>query len=72
MPKEKVNCLTNNCSKCNLKVMSGLHIVPFEDGTAETKKLFSYFLYNAPNIESAHIELYISLPVWGGFFFDQF
>lgn len=54
MPKEKSNCLIKNCSKCNLKIISELHIVPFEGGTVETRKLFSYFLHNAPNIESAH------------------
>lgn len=50
----KEKCLTSDCSKCNKKELHKQIIVPFEDGTKDTQKLFSYFLHNAPNIESVH------------------
>ena len=34
--------------------LNDLLITPFEGGTADTQKLFSFFLYRAPGIESAH------------------
>ena len=34
--------------------MNDLLVVPFKTPTLEVKKLFSYFLHIAPNIESAH------------------
>lgn len=50
----KEKCITSGCNKCNKQFLQSLNISPFEDGTAETKKLFSYFLHTAPNIESIH------------------
>lgn len=48
------NCIASNCNKSNTQSLQSLMISPFEDGTVETRKLFSYFLHNAPNIESVH------------------
>ncbi len=50
----KDNCIVSDCNRSNIQSLESILISPFEDGTAETKKLFSYFLYNAPNIESVH------------------
>lgn len=50
----KEKCIFCDCNKSDKKSLQNLVISPFEEGTVETKKLFSYFLYNAPNIESAH------------------
>ena len=52
MPKEK--CIVGDCNKCVKKSLNDFLIVPFEEGTVETRKLFSYFLYSAPDIESIH------------------
>ncbi len=47
-------CIYSNCRKYNEHNLNDMLIVPFEGGTTDTQKLFSYFLHNAPNIESAH------------------
>lgn len=50
----KANCILTDCDKSVEKSLQELLIVPFEDGTLETRRLFSYFLHNAPDIESVH------------------
>ncbi len=52
MIRKPTNC--SDCRTCTTISLKDLIIVPFEDGTTETRKLFACFLYNAPNIESAH------------------
>lgn len=54
MTKKSTKCLSSDCRTCATFSLEDLLIIPFEDGTTETRKLFTYFLYNAPNIESAH------------------
>lgn len=49
----KEKCIDSDCNICNIQSLQRF-IFPFEDGTEETRKLFSYFLHKAPNIESAH------------------
>lgn len=50
----KVNCFDSNCSKCCKNSLQSIIVAPFEAGTDDIRRLFSYFLYRAPNIESAH------------------
>lgn len=52
----KEKCIDSDCYKCNKESLQSF-ISPFEDGTSETRKLFSYFLHKAPNIESVHSTL---------------
>lgn len=54
MAKKSVNCVTANCKIQTEIFLDDFLIIPFDNGTDELKKLFSYFLYNAPNIESKH------------------
>lgn len=50
----KVNCFDSNCSRCHKHSLQSIIIAPFEAGTEDTRRLFSYFLHIAPNIESVH------------------
>ena len=54
MAKESTKCLSSDCRVCSTFSLDDLLIIPFEEGTADTRKLFAYFLYSAPNIESTH------------------
>lgn len=47
-------CLDSDCLRATKNSLEQLIIVPFEEGTLETRELFSYFLYRAPNIESTY------------------
>lgn len=47
-------CINPNCRKCCEYRLSDLLIKPFEGGTTDTQKLFSYFLHSSPVIESIH------------------
>lgn len=47
-------CIDSNCMKYVGRELNDMQIVPFEGGTADTQKLFSFFLHKAPNIESSH------------------
>lgn len=47
-------CVEPDCSKSIQSSLNNLLIAPFEGGTADTQKLFSFFLHNAPDVESAH------------------
>ena len=49
-----MKCIATDCRKSLKKSLQSFLITPFEDETDEMKRLFSYFLYHAPNIESAH------------------
>lgn len=60
----KEHCFTSGCDESNKYILADLMIAPFDDrpakdGMKEMPKLFSFFLHNAPNIESAHSK-YIS------------
>lgn len=52
--KKSTKCISPDCRVCTSFQLDDLLIVPFEGGTPDTRKLFSYFLYSAPNIESTH------------------
>ncbi len=57
MAKKKTECkqcIDSNCKKYVDHQMSEMLIAPFEGGTTDTQKLFSYFLHSAPDIESTH------------------
>lgn len=54
MASRKETCIDANCSKSIPRNLTNLLIVPFEDGTSDTQKLFSFFLHSAPDIVSAH------------------
>ncbi len=53
----KNTCIKNNCKKHTPKSLHDNIIVPFENDNDEVKRLFSYFLYRAPNIESKHSKI---------------
>lgn len=46
-------CIINDCTKCKIITLKNIHIPPFETDNKEINKLFSYFLYKAPTVESA-------------------
>lgn len=52
--REVVQCFENCCNKCNQKSISKLLVAPFEINNLQVKRLLSYFLHLAPNIESTH------------------
>lgn len=52
-----MKCITKKCNIYNNQNLNNLLIVPFESPTLEVRKLFSYFLHIAPNIESAHSKI---------------
>lgn len=52
MAKKAVNCVTINCKIQTEIFLDDFLIIPFDNGTDELEKLFSYFLYSAPNIKS--------------------
>lgn len=54
MDIKKENCLASNCTNVAKQNLETLKIVPFEDVSKELARLFSFFLYCAPDIESAH------------------
>ena len=54
MPEEKEKCIIGDCEHCIKCPIKKNMILPFESTDAELRMLFSYFLYRAPNIESAH------------------
>lgn len=56
MTKKPLDCVTSNCRIYVKYSLDSLLVTPFEECTADVKKLFSYFLHNAPNIESIHSE----------------
>jgi hypothetical protein len=47
-------CIETDCSKSKQTKLGNFLIIPFEGGTAEIQKLFSYFLYSVPDVESTH------------------
>jgi len=49
----KINLLTEKCKSERCINIMDARILPFEEGTRETQRLFSYFLHSAPNIESS-------------------
>lgn len=51
------DCLQRNCGRFISHDISDLLICPFEDGSKESQRLFSYFLHNAPGIESIHSQV---------------
>lgn len=54
MASKKEICIETDCSKSIQSNLGNLLIIPFEDGTADLQKLFSFFLHSAPDVESAH------------------
>ena len=53
MEKTFQSCVNGSC-KNNVSIkFKDFHIIPFECKNIELQKLFSYFLYTAPNIESS-------------------
>ncbi len=54
MKEKSIKCISSDCRVCLENKLNDLLIVPLEEGTTDTRKLFSYFLYSAPNIESVH------------------
>lgn len=56
MTRKSLDCVTSNCRIYVKYSLDSLLVTPFEECTADVKKLFSYFLHNAPNIESIHSE----------------
>ena len=50
----KENCIKKDCIKRINRPLQDILIAPFEEGTPEIRKLFAYYLQDAPNIESAH------------------
>ena len=54
MAMKKERCIETACSKSMYHNLNDLLITPFEEGTTDTQKLFSFFLHSAPDIESAH------------------
>jgi hypothetical protein len=48
------NCIVSKCNKCVLRCIQDYRIAPFQGGTKDTRKLFSFFLHNAPDIKSVH------------------
>lgn len=54
MKEKSIKCISSDCRVCLDSKLNDLLIVPFEEGTTDTRKLFSYFLYSAPNIKSVH------------------
>ena len=54
MPATKEKSLEGNCIKSLKEGLNNLLIVPTFDVSSDTAKLFEYFLYLAPNIESTH------------------
>lgn len=52
--KQKEKCLNSDCRISVKRKLDHLIVVPFEGVDDETRRLFLYFLYNAPDIESAH------------------
>ncbi len=54
MASKKEICIETDCSKSIQSNLGNLLIIPFEDGTVDLQKLFSFFLHSAPDVESAH------------------
>ena len=54
MASIKKKCVETSCSKSVQCDLNRLLIVPFDGGTTDTQKLFSFFLHRAPDVESAH------------------
>ena len=50
----KEKCIEVDCCRSIKLSLQYLLIAPFEDGTDETKRLFSYFLHSVPDVESIH------------------
>lgn len=53
MLKSFEDCINHNCKKCQQIMINDFQIIPFENCNSTFQKLFSYFLYSAPNIESS-------------------
>lgn len=56
MVKKSAKCLSSDCQICSAFQLKNLLIIPFEYETDNIRKLFTYFLYSAPNIKSPHSE----------------
>lgn len=54
MARKTENCLNSKCNNAEKIPISEFFVAPFDIEHEELKKLFSYFLYRAPNISSAH------------------
>ena len=52
MRANKEKCIDTDCKRIKWNDLQDMRIIPFEESTAETRKLFSYFLHNAPDIGS--------------------
>lgn len=51
---EKEKCITGDCIKYSIINIKSLQTIPFEGKNTSIEKLFSFFLYLAPGIESAY------------------
>lgn len=49
-----IDCIDANCNISTVHSLQNILIIPFEESPVELRRLFSYFLYSAPNIESVH------------------
>ena len=54
MKNRKESCLETPCLKSKNYSLNELLVSPFEVGSADIYKLFAFFLYSAPDIESVH------------------